>query len=237
MSGNNPVIVMPTAHLEAAAEGIIRSAFASNGQHCAGCSRVYVHRKVIKRLVALLVERTAALKIGDPLARDTAIGPLISAGAVAKYKAAVALGRKQGRLLIGGKTLHASALAPGFFVEPVLFDQLPANARLLQSELLVPALGIVEVASLAEAITLANQNSYGRAAGIFTAVEAEQVEFFNHIEAAAAYCNRREGATTGGWPGVQSVGGWKASSSSSRNTLGPFYVPQFLREQSQTIAH
>lgn len=235
MSGNNAVIVMPSANLEAAAEGIVRSAFAANGQHCAGCSRVYAHRNVSKRLIPLILERTAALNVGNPLHPETAIGPLISAAAVAHYKAAVALGRKQGRLRFGGKTLTAGALAHGFYVQPAIFDQLPPDALLLRQERLLPVLGIVEVASLTDALTLANDDAHGRAAGIFTRVEEEQIEFFNRIEAASAYCNRRDGATTGGRPGVQSVGGWKASSSSGRNALGPFYVPQFLREQSQTL--
>jgi 1-pyrroline-5-carboxylate dehydrogenase len=49
------------------------------------------------------------------------------------------------------------------------------------------------------------------------------------------YCNRRGGATTGAWPGVQSFGGWKCSGSSGKAALGPYYVAQFMREQSQTM--
>ena len=50
-----------------------------------------------------------------------------------------------------------------------------------------------------------------------------------------AYGNRRGGATTGAWPGVQSFGGWKSSGSTGKNALGPHYLPQFMREQSQTL--
>ncbi len=137
---------------------------------------------------------------------------------------------------VGGKVLRTRELAHGYFVEPALIDRLPAQSRFFQSEWLVPVLGVAEVQSLDEAITLANQSSYGMAAGIFTQVQAEQIEFFNRIEAASTYCNQREGATTGGWPGIQTVGGWKASGSACRNAVGPFYVPQFLREQCQTVA-
>jgi 1-pyrroline-5-carboxylate dehydrogenase len=72
-------------------------------------------------------------------------------------------------------------------------------------------------------------------AGIFTNDNAERDQFFNQIEAGVVYCNRRGGATTGAWPGVQSFGGWKSSGSSGKSALGPYYVAQFLREQSQTI--
>jgi 1-pyrroline-5-carboxylate dehydrogenase len=94
---------------------------------------------------------------------------------------------------------------------------------------------VAEIKSLGEAIKLANTSEYGLTAGIFTKDEKEQQKFFNEIEAGVAYCNRRGGATTGAWPGVQSFGGWKGSGSSGKSALGPYYVAQFLREQSQTI--
>ena len=60
-------------------------------------------------------------------------------------------------------------------------------------------------------------------------------QFFDNIEAGVTYSNRRGGATTGAWPGVQSFGGWKGSGSSGKSALGPHYVAQFMREQSQTM--
>ncbi|MGB6364493.1 MAG: L-glutamate gamma-semialdehyde dehydrogenase, partial [Thermoanaerobaculia bacterium] len=64
----------------------------------------------------------------------------------------------------------------------------------------------------------------------------EELEtFFDRIEAGVTYANRRSGATTGAWPGVNSFCGWKASGSTGKGVCGPYYVSQFLREQSQTI--
>jgi len=105
---------------------------------------------------------------------------------------------------------------------------------LFQEEWFAPVLAVAKVKSLAEAIPLANDSEYGLTAGIFTQEEHEQETFFNQIQAGAVYCNRRGGATTGAWPGVQSFGGWKHSGSSGKGALGPYYVSQFLREQSQT---
>ena len=72
-------------------------------------------------------------------------------------------------------------------------------------------------------------------AGIFTEDPAEAKRFLDGIQAGVVYVNRRAGATTGAWPGIQSFGGWKGSGSSGKNGLGPYYVQQFLREQSQTV--
>src|SRR5436190_2993468 len=77
MGGKNPCIVMPTANLEDAVEGVARAAFGMGGQKCSACSRVYVQQQISKRFLEALVAKTDSLKIGDPSERDTFIGPLI----------------------------------------------------------------------------------------------------------------------------------------------------------------
>jgi 1-pyrroline-5-carboxylate dehydrogenase len=235
MGGKNPALIMPTANLDDAAEGVLRAAFGLGGQKCSACSRVYVHKQVYKPFLDVLAERIAARKVGDPAERDTFLGPLINGPAVAKFKRAVELGKKQGRMVRGGNILKSGVLAHGHFVEPTLIDQLPKDSALFQEEFFVPVLAVAEMKSLDEGITLANDSAYGLTAGIFTQIEDEQREFFDRIEAGVAYCNRRGGATTGAWPGVQSFGGWKSSGSSGKNALGPYYVAQFMREQSRTL--
>ncbi|HEY2952783.1 MAG TPA: aldehyde dehydrogenase family protein, partial [Verrucomicrobiae bacterium] len=236
MGGKNSALIMPSANLEAAAEGVMRSAFGMGGQKCSACSRVYVHKQVGRAFLDLLLAKTEAGKVGDPAERDTFLGPLINEQAVAKYQRAVALGKSEGRVALGGRLLKDGALANGFYVEPAILDRLPPKSRLFEEEFFAPVLAVAEVKSLDEAIALSNASSYGLTAGIFTEVDDEQREFFDRIEAGVTYCNRRGGATTGAWPGVQSFGGWKGSGSSGKNALGPYYVAQFMREQSRTIA-
>ena len=91
--------------------------------------------------------------------------------------------------------------------------------------------------SLDEALDLANQTEYGLTAGLFSQEPREIHAFLDRIEAGVVYVNRRAGATTGAWPGVQPFGGWKASGSSGKASGGLYYVQQFLREQSRTIVH
>ncbi|MER3438819.1 MAG: hypothetical protein C4346_15210, partial [Chloroflexota bacterium] len=118
---------------------------------------------------------------------------------------------------------------------PTVIDGLPANHELFKRELFLPFVVVAPVTSLDEAIALSNDTEYGLTAGIFTEDPAEIEQFFDRIEAGVLYANRKGGATTGAWPGCQSFCGWKASGSSGKGALGPYYVQQFMREQSQTI--
>jgi 1-pyrroline-5-carboxylate dehydrogenase len=70
---------------------------------------------------------------------------------------------------------------------------------------------------------------------IFTAQADEIAQFFNEVEAGVCYANKRTGATTGAWPGAQPFCGWKGSGSTGKGGCGPYYVTQFMREQSRTI--
>jgi 1-pyrroline-5-carboxylate dehydrogenase len=235
MGGKNPCIIMPTANLEDAVEGIARAAFGMGGEKCSACSRVYVHQGVSKKFIEALVEKTKSLKIGDPVDRATFLGPLINEEAVEKFENAVKLGKKDGDIACGGKVLDKDEFSDGFYVEPTVLRGVEKNSKWFETEFFSPVVALVDVKSLDEAIELANNSAFGLTAGIFTQIEDEQREFFSRIEAGATYCNRRGGATTGAWPGVQSFGGWKNSGSTGKNALGPHYLPQFMREQSQTL--
>ena len=235
MGGKNPAIVTRHADLEEAAEGIIRSAFGFGGQKCSANSRVYVERPVHDELVRLLVEKTEKLVVGDPIPRQTFLGPIIDQRAVDRYLQAVAEARREGRVFIGGERLTDRGLERGFFVEPTIVGDLPADHRLFRDELFVPFTAVHAVDSLDEAIRLSNDSLYGLTAGVYSEDPADVERFLNTIEAGVLYVNRRAGATTGAWPGIQPFGGWKGSGSTGKAGLGMYYVAQFLREQSHTV--
>ena len=138
MGGKNPAIVSRKADLEEAAEGIMRSAFGFGGQKCSANSRVYVERPVHDELIRLLVEKTEQLVIGDPTIRTNWLGPVISQAAVDRYRRAVDDARRDGRVFIGGERLTDAGLERGFYVEPTVVGDLPADHRLFQDELFVP---------------------------------------------------------------------------------------------------
>ncbi len=235
MGGKNPAIVCAGADLDAAAEGILKSAFGLQGQKCSACSRIYVHRSIAGEFTDRLVERMGTITIGDPVKKENWLGPVINKAAQDKYAAYVELGRKDGRILAGGEVLKGEPHQNGFFVKPTLIAGLPKDHRLSQDEMFLPIACLWEVDGLDEALDLANRTEYGLTAGLFSRDDGEIKRFFDRIEAGVVYVNRRAGATTGAWPGINPFGGWKGSGSSGKASGGPYYVTQFMREQSRTL--
>ncbi|HUF05861.1 MAG TPA: aldehyde dehydrogenase family protein [Candidatus Binatia bacterium] len=232
MGGKNPAIVTASADLDEAAEGVMRSAFGFDGQKCSANSRVYVEKPVAREFVEKLVEKARGITVGDPTRRESWMGPVINQRALDTFSTAVADAKGAGGTIeIGGEVDDSR----GFFPTPTVVTGLPLDHRLFRDELFVPFLVVGEVDSLDEALGEANDTAYGLTAGIFSRDEAEVRRFLDTIQAGVVYVNRRAGATTGAWPGIQSFGGWKGSGSSGKSGLGPYYVQQFLREQSQTV--
>jgi len=234
LGGKNACIVMDSADLDAAAEGVARSAWGLQGQKCSACSRVYVHRAVAEAFTGKLVERTRAIVIGDPTQRDVSFGPVINEAAVRTFERAVAQAKQDGSLLLGGQRATQGALARGHYVEPTI-AQAPLSSGLFLEEFFVPLLTVGVVDSLSQAIAESNRAEYGLTAGLFSQDPDEVETFFDEIEAGVTYVNKRTGATTGAWPGAQPFCGWKGSGSSGKGGCGPYYVMQFMREQSRCV--
>ena len=232
MGGKNPAIVSDRADLDKAAEGVARAAFGLAGQKCSACSRaIVVGRAAHDEFVELLAERARALTIGDPADRDAFLGPVVNEGSVRRFEAAVADARRDGRVAAGGERPGR----PGNFVEATVVCDLPRGHRLERDELFLPFVTVTRVDSFDEAITEANAPAYGLTAGVFSEDQPEVDRFLDTIEAGVVYVNRRAGATTGAWPGTQSFCGWKSSGSTGKGGLGPYYLAQFMREQSKTV--
>ena len=232
MGGKNPAIVAASADIEAAAAGIASSAYGFSGQKCSACSRaIVVGDAAHDALVAALHARAAELRLGDPGDRDAFTGPVVDARAVARYEAAIAAADRDGEVVAGGAALPL----PGHFVAPAVVAGLPEGHLLTREELFVPFVTVTKVDSFDAALAEANAVDYGLTAGVFSGDRRELDRFLDEIEAGVVYVNRRAGATTGAWPGFQSFCGWKSSGSTGKGGLGPYYVQQFMREQSRTV--
>jgi 1-pyrroline-5-carboxylate dehydrogenase len=233
MGGKNPAIVMDSADLDRAVQGVHRSAFGMNGHKCSACSRVFVHRAIADEFLRRLERATNDTRIGDPLATETFVGPLATRASYDDYQRYVAQAGKAVRA--GGDVLNGDGFAHGYFVRPTILAGLPADHALWREELFVPIVAVQAVASLDEALELANATTFGLTAGLFSRKQDEIDAFQDRIEAGVIYVNRGAGATTGAWPGVQPFGGWKGSGSTGKNIGGLYTVPCYLREQSRTV--
>jgi 1-pyrroline-5-carboxylate dehydrogenase len=232
MGGSNPAIVAASADLDAAAAGIARSAYGLSGQKCSACRRVVVDRSVADELLTKLVAEVERIVVGDPAERATGMGPVADDGVGERIDRALETAARDGRVVTGGRLTDR----PGNFFSPVIVTDLPGGHPLTREELFAPFLTVTAVDGFDAALAEANAVDYGLSAGVFTADAGEQERFLDEIEAGVVYVNRRAGATTGAWPGIQSFCGWKASGSSGKGGLGPWYLPGFMREQSRTVA-
>jgi 1-pyrroline-5-carboxylate dehydrogenase len=234
MGGKNPAIVSAKADLDKAADGVMRSAFGYSGQKCSACSRVLVERAVYDDFLGLLADKTAKAKIGNPVEPGTYMGPVIDAKAVERFERATSDARSEGRVVVGGERIGDGDLQRGNFVQPTVVE-VPVDSRLFKEELFVPFVAVAPVDSLHDALEIANDTPFGLTAGFYSEDKQEVDRFLNEIEAGVVYVNRRAGATTGAWPGVQPFGGWKGSGSSGKAGGGLYYVQLYMREQSQTV--
>jgi 1-pyrroline-5-carboxylate dehydrogenase len=234
LGGKNPAIVSKNADIEDAALGIVRSAFGLQGQKCSACSRVFTEKEVYDKLVERVVALTEKLTVGDPVERETYMGPVITKGAYQDFQEFCAELKEAGKILTGGEVLTDGEFGKGYFCQPTVAVDLPIDHRLWQHEMFVPITMIHPVEDLHEAMELANSTRYGLTAGFYGS-EEEAGWFFDNIEAGVTYVNRPQGATTGAWPGYQPFGGWKGSGASGKNSGGLYYLPLYMHEQIHTL--
>ena len=235
MGGKNPAIVSRHADLDLAAMGILRSAFGLQGQKCSAASRVYVERPVAEAFVDKLAALADKIAIGDPSQREVWFGPVINKKAYHDYLRFCDDLRKSSQIVRGGAHLAEGDLGKGYFCAPTISYGLPFDHHLWQEEMFLPITTVGAVNDLGQAMRLANDVCYGLTAGFYSNDPQEMQWFFDNIQAGVTYVNRMAGATTGAWPGYQSFGGWKGSGSTGKAGGGPYYVQQYMREQSQTL--
>jgi acyl-CoA reductase-like NAD-dependent aldehyde dehydrogenase len=233
MGGKNSVIVTRRADLDSAATGIVRSSFGLQGQKCSALSRLYVDESVADALVAAVMSKMKVLTIGDPTEASTWFGPVATQAAYGRY-ADYCRGLRSGgsRILMGGEQLRAGELEHGFYCAPTLAES-PGDHPLWNQEMFCPIVMLRRVADREQAMVLANRSEFGLTAGFYGG--PDEIEwFFENIEVGVTYANRSLGATTGAWPGYQAFAGWKGSSSTGKAIGSFYYLPQYMREQSQT---
>ncbi len=232
MGGKNACIVSKHANIDKAINGVVKAAYSYSGQKCSACSRLIIDKEIKDEFVERLISFTKTLKIGNPIERDTFLGPIINLSAYERYKDSIEIIKNDGKVLFGGGVLNNTH---GYYVEPALVE-LERTHRLLKEELFLPILAVIEYKEFDEALEIFNDTDYGLTGGIYSNNESEVMRFFEEANSGVLYANRERSATTGAMVGAQPFVGWKYSGISGKGTGGKYYLPLFMREQSRTIS-
>ncbi|HEU4976305.1 MAG TPA: aldehyde dehydrogenase [Baekduia sp.] len=168
MGGKSPNIVFADADMDAAVAGALRAIFMNNGEVCLAGSRLLVERAIYDEFLERLVERTAALAVGDPLDPETMVGPVVSVEQRERVLRYVGIGAEEGRVRIGGGVPERAELAGGYYVEPTIIDQLSHDSRCVTEEIFGPVLVAEAFDTEEQAVQLANDSEYGLAGMVWT---------------------------------------------------------------------
>ena len=205
LGGKDPAVVAADADVTRAAAGIVWGAMFTTGQVCASIERVYVEGPIAEEFIAACVERVRSLRVGDPLAPDTDIGPLTTEHqlqtVISHVEDAV---RKGAKVLVGGCRLGTS----GLFYAPTVLTNVNHSMRVMTEETFGPVLPIMVVDSLDEAIRLANDSPYGLSAYAWTRSKRTAERLMHELQAATVMIN--DSTATWGEPSAP-WGGFKKS--------------------------
>jgi acyl-CoA reductase-like NAD-dependent aldehyde dehydrogenase len=168
LGGKSANIIFGDADVEAAVNGVVAGVFAAAGQTCQAGARVAVHESLVDEVTAKLVERANAIRLGDPADPETEMGPLAFPEQHQKVLDCIRTGVEDGGTVLTGGGVPDGELANGLFIAPTLFSGLANGARLNQQEIFGPVASIIPFSTDEEAVQIANDVSYGLAAGVWT---------------------------------------------------------------------
>ncbi len=223
MGGKDAIIVDSEADVEAAAQGVVASAFGFQGQKCSACSRAIVDRQVYDRFVDLVRENVAKIEQGDP-SSNKQMGPVVSARAYKSIREYIEVGKEEGRLIAGGNAPEGK----GWYIEPTVIADVKPDARIAQEEIFGPVLAIIKSKNFDDALKIANGTVYGLTGAVYTENPEKLERAANEFFVGNLYLNRK---CTGALVGVHPFGGFNLSGTDSK-AGGRDYLLLFLQAKS-----
>ena len=188
LGGKAPVVVFPDADLELAAQAILDSRIGNNGQICNNAERLYLHKDIYDKMVALLTEKFKAVKVGDPFsADDIDMGPLVEQRALESVQAKVAKAIEQGaKVIVGGNRVGNK----GYFFEATLLGNCRQDMDIIHEETFGPVLPIIPFDNIEQVIEWCNDCEYGLASSVFTNDINTASRMVRELEFGETYINR-----------------------------------------------
>ncbi|MBF5006900.1 L-glutamate gamma-semialdehyde dehydrogenase [Diaphorobacter caeni] len=223
LGGKDAILVDETADLDAAALGVIQSAYGYQGQKCSACSRLIVVDSVYDDLLERVVERTKQLVVA-PAEQNPDLGPVCNAAQDGKVREYLDIGRSEGKLLVGGRRIDGE----GFFIQPTVFGNIAPEARLAQEEVFGPVVAAIRVKDFTEGMAVVNNTVYGLTGALYSQ-DRDRIEIARRdFHVGNLYFNRK---CTGALAGVQPFGGFNLTGTDTK-TGGPDYLLQFMQMKS-----
>jgi 1-pyrroline-5-carboxylate dehydrogenase len=231
LGGKNAVIVDADVNPDIAAEGVAASAFGFQGQKCSACSRLIAHTRIYDALVTKVVERASKITVGDPVNPANFMGAIIDGDAYNKIMTYIAVGRGEGRVVLGGEESGENNDG-GYFIHPTIFADVAPHARIAQEEIFGPVLTILRADDFDQALAIANDTDYGLTGGVYSNNRAHLERARHEFQVGNLYFNRK---ITGALVDVQPFGGCKLSGTDSkaggRDYLGHFLLAKSICER------
>ena len=208
MGGKDSIIVDSQTNIDEAVRGVVASAFGFQGQKCSACSRAIVDAKVYSKFVMKLKLEVEKIKVG-PGKDDFRMGPVINASAEKTILNYIKIGKREGKLLTGGKKVKGN----GYYVEPTVFIDIKPMARISQEEIFGPVLAVLKSKNFDHALQIANNTIYGLTGAVYSRNQKKIEKARNEFHAGNLYFNRKcTGALVGGHP----FGGFNMSGTDSK---------------------
>ena len=227
----NHMIVLPDADMELAADAAVSAGYGSAGERCMAISVVVCVGNAADKLVPLMKQRIAKLKVGDGLEPSSEMGPLINKAHRDKVAGYVDKGVAEGATLVAdGRTLAVSGREKGFFLGPCLFDNVTPNMAVYKDEIFGPVLSTTRVATYHDAISLVNSNPYANGVAIFTNDGGAARKFQHEVEVGMVGINVPIPVPMA----YYSFGGWKASLFGDHHIYGRDGVHFYTRTKAVT---
>jgi alpha-ketoglutaric semialdehyde dehydrogenase len=190
LGGKNAQIVMDDANLDLALEGVLWGAFGTTGQRCTATSRLIIHEQVYDKFVGMVVDHAKKLRVGDGLKEKVDVGPCINKKQRESVDEYVKIATGEGaKVLCGGKYAQGEGLAGGWFYEPTVLGGVTPTMRVAKEEIFGPVLSVIKVKSLAEAIEVSNNTTYGLSSSIYTQNINNAYMAIRDIKAGITYIN------------------------------------------------
>jgi len=187
LGGSDPFIVMPSSDLHAAVRTGVKARVLNNGQSCINAKRFIVHQQIAERFEREFTRTMEGLRLGDPLEETTELGPLASAEAVQTLDGQVRKTVEAGaRVLTGGQPANR----PGSFYLPTVLTNIPKDSPAYGEELFGPVASLFRARSVDEAISIANDTTFGLGASVWTNVERERRRFVDELQAGLVFINQ-----------------------------------------------